>query len=97
MSHWPLRRMLGAVFGVIAAVTLVIAVLITTALVHLGHARTDRVDTYGPAVLASETLAKAYSDEQTGSKNGEIGWRLHSLERTPSLGCCARFEASKGI
>jgi signal transduction histidine kinase len=66
MSRWPLRRMLGAVFGVITAVTLVIAILITSALVRLGHARTDRVDRYGPAVLASETLAKAYSDEQTG-------------------------------
>jgi signal transduction histidine kinase len=66
MSRWPLRRMLGAVFGVIAAVTLVIAILVTSALVRLGDARTDRVDRYGPAVLAGETLAKAYSDQQTG-------------------------------
>ena len=66
MSGWPLRRMLGFVFGVIGVVGLVIAILITTAMVRLDHARHDRVDQYGPAALASETLSKAYSDQQTG-------------------------------
>ena len=66
MSGWPLRRMLGSVFGVIGVVGLVIAILITTAMVRLDHARHDRVDQYGPAALASETLSKAYSDQQTG-------------------------------
>jgi signal transduction histidine kinase len=71
--------MLGAVFGVITAVTLVIAILITSALVRLGHARTDRVDRYGPAVLASETLAKAYSDEETGLRGYTTAARLGFL------------------
>jgi signal transduction histidine kinase len=66
MSRWPLRRMLGSVFGVIAVMTLVIAILITTATVRLDHARVDRVERYGPALLATETLAKAYSDQETG-------------------------------
>jgi signal transduction histidine kinase len=66
MNGWPLRRMLGVVFGVIGTVTLVIAILITSALVHLDHARKDRVDRYGPAALATETLSKAYSDQETG-------------------------------
>lgn len=65
MSRWPLRRMLGSVFAVIAAATLVIAILITTALVRLDHASSDRVERYGPAVLASETLSKSYSDQET--------------------------------
>ena len=56
----------SAVFAVIGAVTLVIAILITSALVRLDHARNDRVDRYGPAVLATETLSKAYSDQETG-------------------------------
>ena len=66
MSRWPLRRMLGAVFGVIAAVVVVIAILIASALVRLDHASTDRVEVYGPAALATETLSKAYSDQETG-------------------------------
>ena len=66
MSRWPLRRMLGTVFTVIGAVTVVLAILITSALANLEHARTDRVDRYGPAALATETLSKAYSDQETG-------------------------------
>jgi signal transduction histidine kinase len=66
MSRWPLRRMLGSVFGVIGVVTLVITILITSALVNLNDARVDRVDRYGPATLATETLSKAYSDQETG-------------------------------
>jgi signal transduction histidine kinase len=66
MSRWPLRRMLGTVFTVIGAVTLVLVILISTALVNLDRARTDRVDRYGPAALATETLSKAYSDQETG-------------------------------
>jgi signal transduction histidine kinase len=66
MSRWPLRRMLGSVFGVIGVVTLVLVILITSALVHLDRSRTERVDVYGPALLATETLAKAYSDQETG-------------------------------
>jgi signal transduction histidine kinase len=66
MNRWPLRRMLGSVFGVLAVVTLVIAIVITSALVRLDRARTDRVVRYGPSVLATETLSKAYSDQETG-------------------------------
>jgi signal transduction histidine kinase len=66
MSRWPLRRMLGSVFGVFGVVTLAIAILITSALVNLDNARFDRVARFGPAVLATETLAKAYSDQETG-------------------------------
>jgi signal transduction histidine kinase len=66
MSRWPLRRMLASVFGVIGAVTLVIVILITSALVHLNDAQNDRLERYGPALLAAETLAKAYSDQETG-------------------------------
>jgi signal transduction histidine kinase len=66
MSRWPLRRTLEVVFGVIGVVLLVVAALIVSALIHLDHARTDRVTRYGPATLATETLAKAYSDQETG-------------------------------
>jgi len=66
MSRWPLRRMLGTVFTVIGAVTVVLVILISSALANLEHARNDRVDRYGPAALATETLSKAYSDQETG-------------------------------
>jgi signal transduction histidine kinase len=66
MSRWPLRRMLGTVFTVIGAVTLILVILIASALANLDRARTDRVDRYGPASLATETLSKAYSDQETG-------------------------------
>ena len=58
--------MLGTVFAVIGAVTVVLVILITSALANLEHARNDRVDRYGPAALATETLSKAYSDQETG-------------------------------
>jgi signal transduction histidine kinase len=66
VSRWPLRRRLVSVFGVIGLVTLVIVILITSATIRLDHARRDRVDIYGPAVLSTETLAKSYSDQETG-------------------------------
>jgi signal transduction histidine kinase len=66
MSRWPLRRMLGTVFTVIGVVTLVLVILIASALINLDHSRTDRVERYGPALLATETLSKAYSDQETG-------------------------------
>jgi len=58
--------MLGTVFTVIGAVTVVLVILISSALANLEHARNDRVDRYGPAALATETLSKAYSDQETG-------------------------------
>ncbi|MDQ1628507.1 MAG: hypothetical protein QOI54_2251 [Actinomycetota bacterium] len=66
MKQWSLRRMLGALLVVAALVTVVIVAVVSTALVRLDDARRDRVDVYGPALLASETLAKAYSDQETG-------------------------------
>ena len=79
MSRWPLRRMLGSVFGVFGVVTLVIAILIISALVHLDGARRDRVDVYGPAVLATETLAKAYSDQETGLRGFTLAGNMSFL------------------
>jgi signal transduction histidine kinase len=66
MSGWSLRRMLGALFTIAGVITLVIVILVTTALVRLDRARTERVETYGPAALAVETLSKSYSDQETG-------------------------------
>jgi signal transduction histidine kinase len=66
MSRWSLRRILGSLFVVAGLVTLLIVVLVGTAMVRLDHARTDRVDVYGPASLNVETLAKSYSDQETG-------------------------------
>jgi signal transduction histidine kinase len=66
MSNWPLRRMLGALFAVAGVSTLVIVLLIATALVRLDRARIDRVEVYGPAALQVETLSKSYSDQETG-------------------------------
>ncbi|MGZ4597078.1 MAG: sensor histidine kinase [Actinomycetes bacterium] len=66
MSTWPLRRMLGVVFAVISVVTVIIVIITAVSLVSLDHARTDRTKRYGPGLLATETLSKAYSDQETG-------------------------------
>jgi signal transduction histidine kinase len=72
--------MLGSVFGVIAAVVVVLAILIVSALVRLDHASTDRVERYGPAALAAETLSKAYSDQETGLRGFTATGRDSFLE-----------------
>src|SRR4051794_21932852 len=58
--------MLGTLFVVAGVITLMIVVLVTTALVRLDRARADRVEVYGPASLSVETLSKTYSDQETG-------------------------------
>jgi signal transduction histidine kinase len=66
MTGWPLRRMLAAVVVGLGIVLVVAVLLIGSALVRLDHARSDRVDRFGPALLATESLAKSYSDQETG-------------------------------
>ncbi|MDQ1669275.1 MAG: hypothetical protein QOE40_1336, partial [Actinomycetota bacterium] len=69
MITWPLRRVLGAVFGVLGVVLVVVVILVATALVRLDTARSERVERFGPALLATESLAKAYSDQEGGLRS----------------------------
>lgn len=66
VNQWTLRRRLLWVFIALGMVTVLITTLVTISLVRLDHARRDRVELYGPALLATETLGKAYSDQETG-------------------------------
>jgi signal transduction histidine kinase len=66
MAVGGLRRRLALLFAVAGVVTLLLAGLIVGALVQLERATTDRVEVYGPASLSTETLLRAYSDQETG-------------------------------
>ncbi len=61
-----LQRRLTALFLVTGVVTAVLALATVTLLVQLSRATSARVDVYGPALLRAETLASAYSDQETG-------------------------------
>jgi signal transduction histidine kinase len=66
MAVGGLRRRLSLLFAVAAVVTALLAALTVGALVQLERATTDRVEVYGPASLSTETLLRAYSDQETG-------------------------------
>ena len=66
MAVGGLRRRLALLFAVAAVVTALLAALTVGALVQLERATTDRVEVYGPALLSTETLLRAYSDQETG-------------------------------
>ncbi|HTE73906.1 MAG TPA: CHASE3 domain-containing protein [Actinomycetes bacterium] len=66
MAVGGLRRRLALLFAMAGVVTALLAALIVGALVQLERATTDRVEVYGPALLSTETLFRAYSDQQTG-------------------------------
>jgi signal transduction histidine kinase len=66
MAVGGLRRRLSLLFAVAAVVTALLAALTVGALVQLERATTDRVEVYGPASLSTETLFRAYSDQETG-------------------------------
>ncbi len=61
-----LQRRLTGLFVVTGLVTVVLAVATVSSLLQLNRATHDRVDVYGPALLDSEALAGAYSDQETG-------------------------------
>ena len=66
MAVGGLRRRLALLFVVAGVVTALLAALTVGALVQLERATTDRVEVYGPASLSTETLLRAYSDQETG-------------------------------
>jgi signal transduction histidine kinase len=66
MAVGGLRRRLSLLFAVAAVVTALLAALTVGALVQLERATADRVEVYGPASLSTETLLRAYSDQETG-------------------------------
>jgi hypothetical protein len=66
MAVGGLRRRLALLFAVAGVVTVLLAALTVGALVQLERATVDRVEVYGPASLSTETLLRAYSDQETG-------------------------------
>ena len=66
MAVGSLRRRLALLFAVAAVVTALLSALTVGALVQLERATNDRVQVYGPASLSTETLLRAYSDQETG-------------------------------
>ena len=61
-----LRQRLARLFAVVGVVTALLTLLTVGALVQMQRATVDRVDVFGPALLSSETLYGAYSDQETG-------------------------------
>ena len=61
-----LRQRLVRLFAVVAVVTALLTLLTVGAFVQLQRATVDRVDVFGPALLSTETLYRAYSDQETG-------------------------------
>jgi signal transduction histidine kinase len=61
-----LRGRLARLFAVVGVVTALLTVLVVGAFVQLQRATVDRVDVFGPALLSTETLYGAYSDQETG-------------------------------
>jgi len=80
VSQASLRRRLALLFIVAGAVSAVLAGLVVAALVGLDRALADRVDRYGPALLETETLARAYSDQETGLRSYLLVGRPAFLE-----------------
>jgi len=66
MAVGGLRRRLALLFAVAGVVAALLAALTVGALVQLERATTDRVEVFGPALLSTETLFRAYSDQETG-------------------------------
>ena len=66
MALGGLRRRLALLFAVAGVVATLLAALTVGALLQLERATTDRVEVYGPALLSTETLLRAYSDQETG-------------------------------
>jgi signal transduction histidine kinase len=66
MAVGGLRRRLALLFAVAGVITVLLTALTVGALVQLERATADRVEVYGPASLSTETLFRAYSDQETG-------------------------------
>jgi signal transduction histidine kinase len=66
MAVGGLRRRLALLFAVAGVITVLLTALTVGALVQLERATADRVEVYGPASLSTETLLRAYSDQETG-------------------------------
>ncbi|MDQ1620508.1 MAG: hypothetical protein QOE19_3077 [Actinomycetota bacterium] len=96
MITWPLRRVLGAVFGVLGVVLVVVVILVATALVRLDTARSERVERFGPALLATESLAKAYSDQEGGLRS-YVAARQPELLRAYEQGLAAERAQVKSL
>jgi len=66
LTTGSLRRRLARLFAVVGVITSLLTLLTVGAFVQLERATVERVDVYGPALLATETLYRAYSDQETG-------------------------------
>jgi signal transduction histidine kinase len=70
-----LQLRLGRLFLLTGVVTAALAVATVLSLVQLNRATDDRVDVYGPALLDVQTLAGAFSDQETGVRGFLAGGR----------------------
>lgn len=80
MTGTSLRSRLSRLFLLTGAVTVAVAVATVASLVALSQATRDRVDIYGPALLATETLAGAYGDQENGVRAFQVGGRPEFLQ-----------------
>ncbi|MEO7982304.1 MAG: CHASE3 domain-containing protein [Sporichthyaceae bacterium] len=75
MTGASLQLRLTRLFLLTGVVTAVLALATVLSLVQLSRATHDRVDVYGPALLGTETLAGAFSDQETGLRGFLAGGR----------------------
>ncbi len=75
MTGASLQLRLTRLFLLTGVVTAVLALATVLSLVQLSRATHDRVDIYGPALLDTETLAGAFSDQETGLRGFLAGGR----------------------
>jgi hypothetical protein len=80
LTGTSLRRRLARLLLLIGVGTLLLAVLVTLALVQVSRSIDDRVEVFGPAVLDAQTLAAAYSDQETGVRGYQAGRRVVFLQ-----------------
>lgn len=80
MTEASLRRRLAMLFVVAGVVTALLTTLITVAMVRLDRATDDQVNRYGPALLQTQVLARAFSDQETGLRGYLAGGREDFLE-----------------
>jgi len=80
VSRGSLRGRLALLFVVAGTVSALLVGLVVAALAGLDRAMEDRVGRYGPALLETETLARAYSDQETGLRSYLLAGRPAFLE-----------------
>ncbi len=80
LGRWSLSRRLVTAFVAFATLLAVLSLVIGVSLYRLQVATHDRVERYGPALLETETLARAYSDQETGLRGFLVAGRVDFLQ-----------------